>query len=253
MSAMFMLPFDAAQLAIIWLGVTLAYVVFGIAGFGTALIAAPLLAQFMPLSRIVPLLALLDFSAAALNLLREGRRAQLAELRRIVPAMLVGSALGALLLLIARPDTLLLLLGIFVVAYAAYALSGYRPARRFRASLAWAFGTVGGVFSAMFGSGGFIYAIFLAGRLDDKTQIRATQSTLIGLSTLTRLLLFAGAGVYADAALLRLAGLLLPAMLIGVWLGRHITLRLSREQFVRLVNVLVLFSGVAVLVRYFST
>ncbi len=36
----------------------IAYIIFGIAGFGTALIAAPVLAQIMPVATIVPLLAL---------------------------------------------------------------------------------------------------------------------------------------------------------------------------------------------------
>jgi uncharacterized protein len=40
-----------------------AYVVFGIAGFGTALISAPLLAHAIPISRLIPTLALLDFIA----------------------------------------------------------------------------------------------------------------------------------------------------------------------------------------------
>jgi uncharacterized membrane protein YfcA len=44
--------------------------VFGIAGFGTALVAGPILILFMPLSKIVPLLVLLDFVAAFGNLSR---------------------------------------------------------------------------------------------------------------------------------------------------------------------------------------
>ncbi|WP_172705844.1 TSUP family transporter, partial [Variovorax paradoxus] len=112
------------------------------------------------------------------------------------------------------------------------------------------FGFVGGIFSAMFGSGGFIYAIYLAGRIDEKDRVRVTQSTLIGLSTLTRALLFMVAGVYADASILALAVLLLPAMLLGTALGRRITLRLSREQFLRVVALAVLCSGAFLIVRY---
>lgn len=35
-------------------GVIAAYLVFAIAGFGTALVAGPVLIHFMPLSRIIP-------------------------------------------------------------------------------------------------------------------------------------------------------------------------------------------------------
>ena len=37
-----------------------AYIVFGISGFGSALLISPVLAFFIPIDKIVPLLALLD-------------------------------------------------------------------------------------------------------------------------------------------------------------------------------------------------
>ena len=54
-------------LAIALPAVAIAYIIFGIAGFGTALIAAPVLAYIMPVAVIVPLLALLDCAAAVIN------------------------------------------------------------------------------------------------------------------------------------------------------------------------------------------
>jgi uncharacterized membrane protein YfcA len=112
-------------------------------------------------------------------------------------------------------------------------------------------GTVGGMFGALFGSGGFLYAIYLNSRLP-KEAARATQSALISCSTVVRLSLFAVAGVYAELPLLVLALCLLPAMAVGLWIGRRLTLRLSREAFVRLVTWLVLASGIALIGRYLS-
>lgn len=114
------------------------------------------------------------------------------------------------------------------------------------------FGVFGGTFGALFGSGGFLYALYLSGRLPEKEQIRATQSALIGCSTLVRLGLFVVAGLYADWQILLLALSLLPAMALGLWIGRRLTLRLSREAFVRLVTWLVLCSGVALVARYLA-
>lgn len=241
-----------SELSLAWGVVGAAYVIFGIAGFGTALIASPFLAQFLPLSQIVPLLALLDFVAATTNVLRDGRRADMPELKRLVPLMIAGSAIGASILLMTRPEFLLLLLGGFVVVYSLYSLSGIKPQSRFSPVLSVPFGLVGGIFSALFGSGGFLYAIYLAGRIESKDSIRITQSTLIGLSTLTRVLIFLAAGVYMHKELLLLAAVLLPAMFIGTWIGRHITLRLSREQFLKVLNFVILASGVALLIRYFA-
>ncbi len=243
---------DVSHLFVIGLGIVFSYVVFGIAGFGTALIASPLLAQVMPMTHIVPLLALLDFFAATTNLVRDGRQADINELKWLVPLMVIGSGVGVWILLFTKPDILLLLLGIFVVSYSVYSLSGYKPVQKFGPIFVVPFGLVGGIFSALFGSGGFIYAIYLQSRLDSKAHIRVTQTTLIGLSTLTRLVIFLIAGVYADVNLLLLAAMLAPCMLVGVWIGRHVTLKLSRAQFIRLVNIVILVSGIALIVRYFS-
>ena len=205
-------PFGLTDWLLIGLGIALAYIVFGIAGFGTALVAGPILILFMPLSKIVPLLVLLDFIAAFGNLLPSRRDVARPELLRLLPCMAVGCTLGVIFLLNLHSDVLLLLMGLFISAY----------------------------------------AIYLNSRLS-KEAARATQSALISCSTVVRLSLFAVAGVYAELPLLMLALCLLPAMALGLWIGRRLTLRLSREAFVRLVTWLVLASGIALIGRYLST
>jgi len=229
-----------------------AYVIFGMAGFGTALIASPVMALYLPLAKIVPLLALLDMCAAIINVSRDGRHAQWKELKRLVPLMVIGSLFGALVLLKMRPEILLLALGIFVFGYALYALFNQKTQRQFSPKAVIPFGLVGGFFSALFGSGGFIYAIYLSSRIEKKEAFRVSQTTLIGLSTLTRVVIFTLAGVYLDLDFLWLALALLPGMLLGVTLGRHFTLKMSREQFLKVINIILLASGLALIVRYFS-
>ena len=245
-------PLGATDWLLVGLGISLAYIVFGIAGFGTALVAGPILILFMPLSKIVPLLVLLDFVAAFGNLLPPRRDVAKSELLRLLPCMAVGCTLGVIFLLNLKSDLLLLLMGLFISAYAIYSLwVKVRPAQL---SAGWSIpmGTIGGLFGALFGSGGFLYAIYLNSRLP-KEAARATQSALISCSTLVRLGLFLIAGVYAELPLLMLAVCLLPAMGLGLWIGRRLAMKLSREAFVRLVTWLVLASGLALIGRYLST
>ncbi|HEV7815511.1 MAG TPA: sulfite exporter TauE/SafE family protein, partial [Janthinobacterium sp.] len=193
-----------------------------------------------------------DMFAAFSTVIKDGRKAEIGELKRLVPLMMIGSLIGAGILLKTRPEALLLALGMFVVVYSLYSLSGLRPQHQFSPRASVPFGLIGGVFSALFGSGGFIYAIYLSGRIEKKDSLRITQTTLIGLSTMTRVILFALAGVYRDYSIILLAAMLAPAMLLGVFAGRHITLRLTREHFMKLINIVVLFSGIFLLCRYFS-
>lgn len=247
-----LLPVTLGEFAFICAGMATAYIIFGIAGFGTSLIAGPLLANFIPVAMIIPMLALLDFSAAIVNLKRDANSADTTELSRIVPPMIVGSIVGAALLLLGKPEAMQLALGVFAVGYGLYAISGIKPMGCCTPRAALPIGLVGGVFSALFGSGGFIYTIYLVGRLDTKEQIRVTMSALIGMSTLTRVVLFFLAGVYANLSILLLAALLFPTMLIGTAVGRRITIKLSREQFIKLVSMVVLCSGAFLVYRYFT-
>ncbi len=245
------LPYTGSEWLLLELAIALAYIVFGVAGFGTALVAGPLLILCLPLSKIIPLLVLLDFVAAFGNWLPARRDVARAELLRLLPCMALGCLVGVVFLLNLKSDVLLLMMGIFISAYAIYSLAV--KARPSQVAAGWAIptGTVGGLFGALFGSGGFLYALYLNARLP-KEEARATQSALISCSTVVRLTLFVMAGVYADGALLLLAVCLLPAMALGLWTGRRLTRKLSREAFVRLVTWLVLASGIALIVRYLS-
>src|SRR4051812_12368426 len=136
-----------------------AYVIFGIAGFGTALISAPLLAHAVPVSRLIPVLALLDFVAAVTNVVKDRRNADYREVSLLIPCMVAGSLVGAMLLLNVKPRILLLFLGLFAVCYGFYALSRFKPTGTISKLWSVPIGLAGGVFSALFGSGGFIYAL----------------------------------------------------------------------------------------------
>ena len=48
------LPFTGSEWVLLELAIALAYIVFGVAGFGTALVAGPLLILCLPLSKIIP-------------------------------------------------------------------------------------------------------------------------------------------------------------------------------------------------------
>jgi uncharacterized membrane protein YfcA len=110
-------------------------------------------------------------------------------------------------------------------------------------------GTVGGVFSALFGTGGPIYTIYLARRISDKSQLRATVSTLILVSAAARLAALLVAGVYAKRELLVLTALLLPCMLLGLYVGNRLHDRLPTQRVVQIIWSLLLVSSVSLIWR----
>ena len=114
--------FDWTTIAIVLPTLVVAYIIFGIAGFGTALVAAPVLAHAMPIASVVPLLALLDFAAAAVNGFQLSDKIAKDELFWLAPLMIAGSIIGVTLL-ISLPATLMMfLLGVFAAGYGIHSL-----------------------------------------------------------------------------------------------------------------------------------
>jgi uncharacterized protein len=237
------------ELAAVCAAVTLGYAVFGFGGFGANLVALPMLAHVMSLRFAVPMLLLLDLAAATLMGARNRRLIDRGELVRLVPALLVGMALGLVVLQHAAERWLLLLLGLFVGAFALWSLFGKADPRPVAPRWAWPAGLVGGVFSSMFGTGGPLYTLYLARRIADTGRLRATIGAVILGSALVRLVLFAGSGFLAQPGLLPLAAVLVPCALAGYLAGSRLHARLPQAQVRRVIWVLLLASAVGLLVR----
>ena len=226
-----------------------AYVVYGLTGFGSSITALPLLVQIIPLRTAVPLMLIFDLCVGLLMGLRNRKVIDRSEVKRLLPFMLLGMLLGVTLLVKVPERALMLLLGVFVLSYSAWTLV-LRPELK-PMSTRWAgfFGTLGGVFTALFGTGGPIYTIYLARRLPDKTILRATISGLIFVAALARLVLFTGAGLYAQPQVLPLAAVLLPCALLGLYAGNRLHHRLPQQRVVQIVWAVLIIGGAGLVWR----
>jgi uncharacterized membrane protein YfcA len=236
-------------LAVLGLVIFFAYTVVGTTGFGASVVAVPLAVHLVPLTLVVPMMVVFDLGAGLLLGGRNFTSVDRRELLRLLPFMLAGIVLGATLLLNAPERLLLLTLGVAVLCYAAWSLWG-RPSQ-VPIAPAWSapLGTVGGVFSALFGTGGPIYTIYLARRIGDKGRLRATISTLILVSAVARLGTFVAAGAFAQRELLTLIPLLFPCMLAGLFVGNRLHHRLPGKQVIRIVWALLMLSSISLLWR----
>ena len=229
--------------------VAVAYTVYGLTGFGAAIVAIPLLAQFLPLRVAVPMLLLFDLVAGLLLGLKNHRSIDKPELLRLVPFLLLGMVAGVYLLAHAPERWLLAVLGLFAMLYAAWNLLR-RPATG-PVARGWVVpaGLFGGAFTAMYGTGGPIYASYLARRVSDKDVLRASVAALIFGAGWVRLVMFTASGFYAQRGLLELVAMLVPAALLGYFMGSRLHARLSGPQALKVVWLLVLAAGIGLLWR----
>lgn len=241
--------FPYATFALAALIVLGAYVVFGLTGFGSTVVSVPLLALMLPLKFAVPLMMLLDLAATLMVGTRFRKGIRFDELAWLAPFILAGMVLGLTLLIRVAERSLLVGLGLFVLAYAVYGFlrRGAPPAL----GRAWSapFGLVGGSLSALFGTGGVLFAIYTAGRIRDKDQLRATNASTIMLSALVRVVLFGIAGLLGQEHLLLYAFLLIPAMLAGFYAGNRLHALIPAAAVVRAVYAVLVVAGVSLLVR----
>jgi len=235
----------AALAAIAFLGA----LIFGITGFGAALVTIPLATHLVSLKFALALFVLADLAAALSVGLENPKNAVRAEWTRLVPMIMAGTACGVTLLVNLPREAGMLLLGLFVLGYAVYALLARSSSRSIASGWAWAAGFAGGITSTVFGAGGPPYAIYLSQRGLTREQFRAT----LGFATMTsislRALAFLLTGLLLDPAVWLAAIAVVPACLLGIWVARKIFLGIPRDALMRAVALLLLATGASLIFR----
>jgi uncharacterized membrane protein YfcA len=226
--------------------------VFGITGFGAALVTIPLATHLVPLPTALAIFVLVDLACALSVGFENPRNAVRAEWTRLVPMIAVGTAVGVTLLVNLPRQAATVALGLFVCGYALYALRGATSQEApVSPRWAWLAGFAGGITSTVFGAGGPPYVIYLTRRALTQPQLRAT----LGFATLTsislRAVAFVLTGLLLDARIWLTALAAVPAALIGIAVARRIYFRVPRPLLLRLIYLVLLASGVSLLVRNF--
>jgi uncharacterized membrane protein YfcA len=235
----------AALAAIAFLGA----LIFGITGFGAALVTIPLATHLVPLKFALALFVLADLAAAISVGLENPKNAVRGEWTRLVPMILVGTALGVTLLVNLPRAAGMLLLGIFVLAYALYSLIPHASTRIVKPGWAWLAGLAGGITSTVFGAGGPPYVIYLSRRGLEQAQLRATLGFATLASISLRAVAFILTGVLLDTRIWLAALAAVPAALAGIAVARRLYARVSRPLLMKLIYLVLLGSGISLLAR----
>jgi len=225
-------------------------VVFGITGFGSALITIPLATHVVPLPFALGLFVLMDLANAARVGCENPKHVLRAEWMRMVPMIVAGTVAGVTLLVNLPRQIATLALGVFVIAFALYTLFKRADSlARLGTGWAWAAGFAGGVTSTVFGAGGPPYAMYLSQRGLTKEQYRATLGFAALSSISLRTLAFLATGILLDARVWWYAAAVVPGGLLGLWAAGHIFRRISREALMRAVAMMLLASGASLVLR----
>ena len=224
-----------------------AYMIRGVAGFGSALIAVPLLALTLPLTVVVPLVVFLDYLGSASQGISNRDQIQWREIVPLLPFTFVGVAVSLVVMDSVRPEMLSVALGGFVILFAVYQLLPMNLGKASR-HIAVPAGFSGGFVGTLFGTGGPFYVIYLNLRHLEKNSFRATFAAIFLIDGAMRLGGYAIKGFYTLEMLSYMA-LAVPVAGLGLFFGGRIHTALGRDAFVRLISVLLLGSGTALLMK----
>ena len=241
---------SGTQFALACLVMAFAQAVYVLFGFGSGLIALGLLAfLFSSVQDLVVVILLVALPAELFVAWTARKRIAWREVVLIGVGVVAGVPLGTWILRAGRPEFLFALLGWFLVVTGLAFLA--IPAARRVAWPRWSappVGVLGGVLSGMFGTGGPPLIIYyrLAGA--DKTAFRGNLMAIWMIVSLTRLPSYGVAGLLTVPRLWS-GALLLPAVLVGGWVGHRIHIQFSENAFQRAVAVALALIGGLLLLR----
>ena len=225
----------------------LAYTVKGMSGFGSGLIAIPLLAFIFPLSFIVPVLGLLSYSGTIMQSVHLRKQVVWRDMLPLIPFSMLGIAIAIWLLVNIDAKVLVACLGVFVLAYSIYSLL---PQSDFKGGRGWVLlaGSFGGMVGALFGTGGPFYVVYLKMRKLNKGQFRATIAMIFLVDGGVRIGGYGVAGLYNEKVLWMLL-MLFPVLLLGMYIGHHLHIKVEQKRFNQVISVMLLISGLMLIYK----
>lgn len=219
----------------------------GFAG-GAGVVAVPLMALVIPVSEAVvimlPLLLVMD----ARTIRYYFRHANLEILRKIIPASLLGIAVGGILLGVFPDNTLTLALAIVSIMFALW-----QQFARLLANIkgsAWIWGSISGLTSTLIHAGGPPINMYFLGLKAQKLSWLATTAVFFGAMNLVKIIPYTLNNQWNIEAL-SYAAILFPVAILGVGLGKVLQERLSEVLFMNVCRALLFASGLMLLLKVF--
>ena len=227
--------------------VFLAALVHSTLGFGTALVAMPLLVTVLDVNVATPLVGMTMLTTIALLLVGSWRDLDVRSALHLLAASIPGIPVGLLILRFAPQDVFKAALGVLLIAVGLYNLSSSLMPRLKHIGWAHAFGFVSGMLGAAYNVNAAPVAVYGVLRRWPPENFRATLQGYFFPSTLLIVASHGLAGLWTGDVF----GFYLPAVpavILAVVLGRFIGARIPPERFKRVLYIALTAFGVMLLV-----
>jgi len=212
-------------------------VILGMTGFGNAMIALPLMLLFMDPKLAIPVMIGISlFSQFTMQAIGRFPIDWKLIWFLAIPAT-IGTFVGANLLNISEPGLLIDIVGIIIIVFALASLIGLQILSLRGRTAAIVIGFIAGVLGGVVALAGPPVVLYLSEeQAQSKLYFRGTILAFFTIVIITTLISYLVLGILNPEHLILVAKLI-PAMLLGVWVGIRLFARFSNETFRRLVLI----------------
>jgi uncharacterized membrane protein YfcA len=230
--------------------VLLGYAVFGMTGFGSALVIIPLLSWQWPLSAIVPTVLLLDIPASISHTAMNLKHVRWRMVPKVMPFAIFGAWLGSMAHPWGDSAWALTVLGLYICWVAA---RGLRSQDQRLATHSPMFnsmaGTLMGLIETLFGTAGPVVMAWLTRQERKIEDIRATAPLLILIMVCIALLGNGLSGRTDMEQVLVKTLWLAPVALLGGWIGHKCNLHIKPMAASKIIYAVLFASGMSLMAR----
>lgn len=222
--------------------VFLAGFIQGLSGFGSVLLALPLLAIILDIKTVIPVAALYGLSIALVLLVQ--LREHL-EWRKVWPLLLgaaLGVPIGVFFLKKLDRDMIQYTLGIILISYSLYSLFFRTLRSGIGERWGYVFGFLAGCLGGALGASGPPVIVYTSLQSWSKDKIKVTLQGFFVIAGLMVIFGHAISGI-TTAVVLRLFGISVPAMVLGTYVGSYFYGMIEEQWYRRMVFILLAFLG----------
>lgn len=218
-----------------------------VTGFGFALIAAPVLTLVMGPKETVVFVIVAGVIVRVIMMWRSWGEFEWRTVLVTTTGNLLGVIPGAYLLKVADANYLKILLGVSLLAVTTLMELNFVPQVKNQTAGRISAGFLSGFFSATTSISGPPIALYFLSENMEKVLLRANMIWIFAIGSFFTLGSFFVAGTFQGGNILLMSLYVLPAVLLGWWLGEKMFFRINQHLFKRIALLVVLIGGLMTL------
>ena len=217
-----------------------------LAGFGGTLLSMPLGIMLMGIDLTKPVMTIVAWITGVIVVVTEYKHINRRELIKMVAVMLAGVLIGLWLTGRVQLQFLLIIYAVVVAGIGIKKLF-FKQEKEAPPVLQNISLGIAGLMQGLFVSGGSFLAVYSVAKLKDKQEFRATSNAVWAIINTVMITTYGISGALT-ADVLKMSAIAVIPTLAAVWLGGALTKKVKQSTFLKVVYVILIFSGAVLLI-----